>query len=230
MLVRVRNFGTTHSALFASSPVAQETFAAIGTAVDELATTSQQKMSASAAARADRKAAARRALADLLQRAQHLASNLRADGRALPALALPVSRSDVSLVTAGRKFAADVAPYDAAFSGHGVGAAHITAATDALVAAQDDQGASRSQHVAARVRIQELLATAIRGAQRLDLIVLTDRGHDPVVQAQWQQLRRIERTRVPRRRDELDLGPASPGETAQMPLAVAVDGGATPTL
>src|SRR5215212_10270295 len=91
MLVRVRNFGNTNRALFASSPVAQQTFAAVGTAIDDLAATDMKKMSASASARAGRKVAARRALLDVLQKVNQLARNLRAEGRPLPPFDLPPS-------------------------------------------------------------------------------------------------------------------------------------------
>ena len=59
MLLRVRNFGNTHAALFAALPVAQQTLAAVGTAIDDLTTTNMQKMVASTSVRADQKASAR---------------------------------------------------------------------------------------------------------------------------------------------------------------------------
>ena len=68
MLLRLRDFSNTHSDLFASSPVAQEAFAAVNTAIDELTATDLLKLSASVQARADRKAIARRALTELLMK------------------------------------------------------------------------------------------------------------------------------------------------------------------
>lgn len=198
MLVRVRNFGNTNSTLFASSPVAQQTFAAVGAAIDDLAATDMKKMSASASARADRKAAARRVLIDLLQKVSQLARNLRAEGRPLPPFVLPESKSELALLTAGRQFAVDVAPFDAEFSGHGMGPGHMAATTTAFDAAVNDQGMSRTEHVAARARIHDLLTAAIRGVRRLDLILDNDLGHDNVVQAQWKQLRRLEDPSGPR--------------------------------
>jgi hypothetical protein len=198
MLGRVRNFGNTHAALFASSPVAQQTFAAVARVVDELATTNMQKMSASVSARADRKAVARKTLTELLRKASMLARTLRAEGREMPGFVLPVSRSDVSLVTAGQQFAVDAAAFETEFSGHGMGSAHLAATTAAFEAAASDQGSGRTQHVAARARIHELLTTAIRGARRLDLIVTNELAADPVVQAQWSQLRRLEEPRASR--------------------------------
>jgi hypothetical protein len=198
MLVRVRDFGNTHASLFASSTVAQETFAAVGAAVDELTTTDGRKLAASASKRGSRTNTARRTLSDTLTHVSLLAKTLQADGRALPPFELPSSRSDVSLLSAGRQFARDVAPFDAEFSGYGLGAAQITAATAAFASAVSERGASRSEHVAARARIRDLLASATRSVRRLDLILDTALGHDNVVQAEWTRLRRIEGPRVTR--------------------------------
>lgn len=198
MLVRVRNFGNTHRALFDASPVAQQTFQAIGAAIDEVAITDMKKMSASASARAGRKLKARRAVIELLQKVSQLARNLRAEGRTLPPFDLPASKSAVALLTAGRQFAVDAAPLEADFGGHGMGAAHIGNITTAFEAAVNDQGMSRGEHVAARARIHDLLTAAIRGARRLDLIVGNDLGHDNPVQAEWKQLRRLADPRGPR--------------------------------
>jgi hypothetical protein len=211
MLVRVRNFGNTHATLFAS-PAARETVAGIGTAIDDLTTTDMKKMSASASARADRKAIARRALTDLLQNMTLLAKNLRAEGREMPGFALPPSRSDVSLITAGRQFAVDAGPFEADFAGHGMGFAYIAAITTAFEAAVHDQGMSRTEHVAAKARIRDLLASAIRGVRRLDLIVGNDLRHDNVVQTQWKQLRRLEDPRGPRNGGQADTAAAGAGD------------------
>ena len=221
MLVRVRNFGETNRALFDSSPVAQQTFATVGAAVAELAATDMKKMAASASARADRKAAARKALIDLLQDVVQLAKNLRAEGRTLPPFDLPPSKSDLALLTAGRQFAVDASPFDADFSGHGLGPAQITRTTSAFETAVNDQGMSRSEHVAAKARIRDLLIAAIRGVRRLDLIVENDLGRDNVVQAQWRQLRRLEDPRGPRNSSESPAPAPAPADDAGTPTPQA---------
>ena len=211
MLVRVRTFGQTNAALFAALPVAQQTFAAVATAVDDLTTADMKKMSATTASRADRRALARGTLIDLLQRCALLARNLRAEGREVAGFALPASRSDVSLITAGRQFSLDAAPLEAEFTGHGMSPAHILAVTTAFEGTVTDQGHSRTERVAARTRIRNLITAAIRGVRRLDLIIANELGGDEVVQAQWAQLRRLDGTRSARNGAETDLpAPAEP--------------------
>ena len=75
-------------------------------------------------------------------------------------------------------------------------------------------------HVAAKARIHDLLAAALRGVRRLDLIVDNGLGHDNVVQAQWKQLRRLEDPRGPR-----SVGPPetpAPADDANTPAPQAV--------
>jgi hypothetical protein len=198
MLVRVRNFGQTHASLFASSPAVQKTFALLDEAINELTTTDGRKLAAKTSARGDRKAVARRALKDLLTRVSLLSKNLSAEGRPMPALELPRSKSDVSLLSAGRQFAVDTKPIEAELDAHGMGPATIGATTDAFAAAVSDQGMSRSEHVRSNARISELLAAAIRAVRRLDLVISNALGHNSVIQAEWTQLRRLEDPRVTR--------------------------------
>lgn len=217
MLVRVRNFGNTNRPLFTASPAALETLAAVSAAIDDLTATDMRKMSASASARADHKRAARRTLIDLLQKVSQLARNLRAEGRTLPAFDLPASRSELALLTAGRQFAVDAAPFEAEFGGHGMAPRHIAATTTALETAVNDQGTSRTDHVAAKARIHDLLTAAVRGVRRLDLIVDNDLGHDNVVQAQWTQLRRLEDPRGSRGTGQSDTPAPANDVTAPTP-------------
>src|SRR2546422_1046496 len=56
MLLRVRDFGNTHRESFAGSIVAQQAFAAVGRAIDDLTAADMRKLSASMSARAGRKA------------------------------------------------------------------------------------------------------------------------------------------------------------------------------
>lgn len=214
MLVRVRDFGNTHRNLFTTSTVAQEMFAAVGTAVAELTATDMKKMSASVSARADRKVTSRKALIDLLQKAGQLVKVLRAEGRAMPPFEVPDSKSDQALLTAGRQLAVDAAAFDAEFSGHGMGAAHIAETTAAFETAANDQGMNRADHIAARTRIHDLLAAAVRHVRRLDLIVRNELAHDNVAQTVWQQARRLQDPRGARSGGEVEAtAPASAVET-----------------
>src|SRR2546426_6544305 len=157
MLLRVRDFGNTHRESFAGSSVAQQAFAAVGAGIDDLTATDMRRMSASMSARAERKAAAREALADMLLKVTQLVKVLRARGQATPPFECPESRSDQVLLTAGRQFARDAAALEAEFTGHGMAPTHIAGMTDAFEEATSGHAMSRADHKPTRTRIQELL-------------------------------------------------------------------------
>lgn len=217
MLLRVRDFGTTHGQLFAGSAVGQQILASVNTAIDALTASDLMKMSASVAARAGRKRAARETLIDLLQKASHLARMFRARGHVVPAFEQPSSRSDQSLLTTGRQFEKDAASAEEAFSGHGMGPKVFADATAALERAARDRGMSKSDHTAARARIKDLLAAALFDVRRLDVIVHTELAGDNVIQAVWKQASRIEDPRRGR----------SAGEAPESASATGVDTSAT---
>jgi hypothetical protein len=217
MLLRVRDFGNTHRHLFPEASVAAQTFAAVSATIDDLTATDLMKMSASLSARADRKAAARKALTDLLVKVTQLGKVLRARGRTTPVFELPASRSDQTLLTSARQFAQDAAPLAADFAAHGMPAPKIAETAAAFEAVMRDRGMSRSDHTAARTRIRELLSTALVEARRLDLIVDNELAADKVIQAVWKQARRVEDPRGPR-----GASPADPMAPAFEPPAPAM--------
>jgi hypothetical protein len=224
MLVRVRSFGQAHAALFAT-PVAQETLAAVSKAIDDLTVADMGKVSAAAAARANRRAVARRALMDLLRNMNRLARNLSAEGTDVPRLAPMASRSDQALLTMGRLYAEESVAFEAMFSGHGMSPARIAAVTAAFEAAIREQSNSRSNHVASAARIHGLLGAAIRGARRLDLIIDNHLDHENELGAEWKQLRRIEPARGPR-----TAGPPVTPAAGQGRLAPTAPDRASPTV
>jgi hypothetical protein len=198
MLLRVRDFGNAHRELFAGSSVAQQAFAAVGRAIDDLTATDMRKMSASISARAGRKTAAREALTDVLLKVSQLVKVLRARGQTTPPFELPESRGDQALLTAGRQFARDAAALEAEFTGHGMAPTHIAGITAAFEEATRDRGMSRADHTAARTRIQELVSSALLEVRRLDLIIDNELAGDKVIEAVWKQVRRVDDPRRPR--------------------------------
>jgi hypothetical protein len=199
MLLRVRGFGISHGHMLPASGAGPQALAAINAAIDELAATALKKRSAFISSRADAKAAARRALTRLLARVSGLARILRARGCDLPAFEVPrASKSDVTLLTAGRQFARDAALFEAEFTDHGMGPAVIAAATTKFEEASRKRGISRSEHVGARARMRDVLTTAMQDVRRLDLILAGDLASDAVVQTTWQQARRVHDPRRPR--------------------------------
>ena len=216
-LLKVRDFGNTHRQVFSTLTAAQQIFDAVNAAIDELAATDMMKMSASASAGGEQKADAKKALADLLQRVSQLAKVLRADGVAVPAFDLPRSKSDQALLTAGRQFAHDAASFDDVFSSHGMGPTAIAAATTAFETAANDRARSRADHIKARLRIHELLGTALRDVRRLDLMVANEVPNDPVVQGLWKQARHVDEARRDKSLDSAQEKPPGDGAAEQPP-------------
>ena len=218
MLLRLRDFSSTHHDLFTESAVAQEAFASLNAAIDALTATDLLKVSATVSARADRKAAARKSLIEILVKVSSLGRVLRASGQELPAFAMPASKSDQSLLTTGRQFARDAAPFDAKFSSRGIGPKAIADATDAFDAATRDRGMKRADHTAAQTRIRDLLAAAMLNVRNLDLIVDNELADNNAVRAVWKQARRVESTRTSRGAAAADgdspaVNPASASDT-----------------
>lgn len=117
LLVRVRDVGHTPREVFAGSIVAQQAFAAVGRAIDDLTAPDIRKMSASMSARAGRKTAARAALTDVLLKVSQLVTVLRARGQTPPPFEFSESRSDRALRPAGRPLARDAATLEAECTG-----------------------------------------------------------------------------------------------------------------
>jgi hypothetical protein len=221
MLLRVRDFGNTHRDVLSTSALAQQLFAAVGTTIDDLTTADRNKMSASAGARADRKAQARRALVELLQKAAQLSRVLRAEGHAVPPCDLPASESNQALLTAGRRLAVDAASFPAEFGGHGMSADLVTEVTAAFERAVAEQGTRRAEHIAARARIQALLQAGVRHVRRLDVIVATELAHDTVARTVWAQAQRLQAVRGPQGSDQAAMPAAATAADAPAPATEA---------
>jgi hypothetical protein len=196
MLLRVRDFITAHQHLLAQSPTAQKLFASVNTAINDLTAADLVKMSASLSARADRKRKALTSLLDLLAKVSQLTRLLRAGGLNVPAFQVPRSRSAQTLLTAARKFAQDAAPFDAELAGHRLGSAVINETVAELEAAVSDRGMQRSDHIQARGRIRERLASALVDVRRLDLIIDRELAGNEPVRESWNQLRHVLGTRA----------------------------------
>lgn len=101
MLMRVRDFGTTYRHLFGPG-AAGDAFADVAGAIENLAATDLATITASAAARAERKTAARAALSDLLLKISQTAKVLRTRGRMAVDFKLPSRRADQVLLATAR--------------------------------------------------------------------------------------------------------------------------------
>ena len=199
MLLRIRDFGHAYGDAFARSPAAREAFAAVGTAANDLAAADLLKLSARVEGRADRKAAARKALITRLVRVCQLARVLRAREHALPAFTMPRSSTDQGWVTLARQFVRFAAAFEPEFSRHGVDLAGVERAIAAFETTTRDRAMKQADHTEARTRIHDLIASALLDARRLDLIVDHVLAGDSATRAVWKQVRHVERSRMTRR-------------------------------
>jgi len=224
MLLRLRDFRNAHQELFAQSPVAQEAFGSLDSAINELTVTDLLKMSASASARTDRKKRTRQTLIEVLTKVSQLVRVLRARGKNMPAFVLPASRNDQTLLSTARQFAHDGAAFEAEFANHGVAPKLIADTAAAFEAAVSDRGMKRADAVGARARIGELLTDAFLDVRRLDLIVDSELAGNNPLREVWRQARRVEAVRGPRSGGAVETEqlpapspapPSAPGQAAE---------------
>ncbi len=192
MLLRVRDFGRTHGHRLSHASAAQDAFAAVDAAIGALSATDVVKVSASASGRADRKRAARKTLVAVLGRCIRLARLLRAQGLEVPAFSRPASRSDQSLLTAGRKFARDAEALADQVTGYGLAPSHIARVTAAFDATTHDRSRCLANYTEAQARMQSLLRSAHLEVRRLDVVIAFAFAAQPSVQAAWKRARREE--------------------------------------
>lgn len=216
MFMRVRDFGTTYRHLFGNPGAAGAAFADVAGAIENLAATDLATITASAASRAERKAAARVALSDLLLKVSQTARVLRARGRTTADFALPSRRADQVLLATARQFARDAAALEADFTAHGMSPTLVADTATAFETAVRDRGMSRADLTAARARTRELLSHALGAVRTLDVIINNQLAADPVIQAVWEQARRVEDPRRSRA-----AGSAAPSSAD--PRAAAAD-------
>jgi hypothetical protein len=199
MLTRVRDFGTTYASQFPEASLAKEALAAVDASIKQLEVHDVAEMAASASARATRKGAARKALMELLLKAQQTARVIKASKPDLDLpFQLPRQPQDQELLTAGRQFAQDGARHAAAFQEHGMPptfVADLEQLVERFEAALRDRGVSRGERVAARTRIGTCVAAAIEAVRKLDVIVANHPWADTAVATVWKRLRRTTPTR-----------------------------------
>jgi hypothetical protein len=198
MLQRVREFGNTHRHLFPDPGIALETFATLAVAIAELAAADIAKRSASASARSDRKAEARKALSELVLKVSQTARVIRARGYAMPPFDFPDGSSDQALLTTARQFARDAVPHETEFVKHGMVTTTLPEAASALEAAMRDRGIGRSGHLLAGTRIRELMASAFEHLRTLDVLVKNELAGNKVLQTVWKRARHVDYPRRPR--------------------------------
>jgi hypothetical protein len=201
MLVRVRDFGTTHGHLLPESTRAREQFTTVAAAVKALSQHAVTKMSGKQEGKRT-KTAARDALDDRLQA---MALTARALARDTPGFAdkflIPRPLSDQALLTAGRLFARDAEPFKDQFLAHAMPQtfiADLIADVDTFEQAIHEREAGKGGQSAARASMTAALASGTAAVQKLDAMVRNHLRDDATTTALWRSARRVGHPRRPR--------------------------------
>jgi hypothetical protein len=202
MLVRVRDFGSTHGDLFPESTLAREQFTTVSAAVKELGEYAVRKMAAKQEGKKT-KAIVREALLDRLE---SIAITARAIARDTPGFEdrfhVPRPRNDQGLLTAGRLFARDAEVLKNQFLAHAMRdtfVADLIESVETFEQAIRERETGKGAQTAARASMQEALATGTAAVQKLDAMVNNHLRDDPETTALWRSVRRIGHARRPRK-------------------------------
>jgi len=198
MLVRVRDFGVTHAALFPPSRLGAQAFAAVGGAVAALSDHAASQFSGRGSAREGTvsKAVAREALRDdleaILRTARALALDMPGiDDKFRP----PRGTGDQTVLHAARAFARDAAPLAADFIKHDMPEDFLDDLQNdikELEEAMRDHEAGKDTHVAARAGIESAIDAGLDAVRRLDAIVPNRLRNDATTLALWERARHVE--------------------------------------
>jgi len=213
MFLRVRDFGEAHAALFPTSSLAQEQFAAVAAAVKALGGHAVTKMSTVRVGKSP-KAATRLAL---IGRIETIALTGRAMALNKPELAdkfrVPHPQPDQALITAGRLFAKDAEALKAEFLAHAMSEtfiADLTKAVDDFEASIQERENGKAASAGVRASIKTAITGGMTAVTRLDAIVTNHLGNDPKVMAVWKRERRVGATRRRTAAAAENATPASP--------------------
>ncbi len=227
MLVRVKEFGSTHADLFPPGSLGAGTFAELATAIDRLDghTVAQASGRANAQTGALSKAAARQALRAAVEAIVSMARGIAvATPEVGKTFQLPRNTRDKELATTARQFVSDAAPYAAAFVARGLSStfvADLQGKLDAFERASNVHAAARQAHITARADITAAVASAIAIVQQLDPIVEYRIDTDPGLLAAWQSARHVDRTGVSASKPVAGTTAPQPAQTAPAPPAPA---------
>jgi len=192
MLVRVRDFGLSHSDLFPPSEKGGEAFAQVTAAVSALTEHAVAQISSTGTtARALPRAALRNELDAIGLTARALA--IDTPGLDEP-FRLPRRGGDQALLSAARVFLHEATPLAADFVRHAMPADFLTRLTARIVELEGairQQESGKDTHVSAKVGIEEAFASGIAAARRLDAIVGNRLRDDAVTKAVWARTRRV---------------------------------------
>ena len=200
MLRRVRDFGAARRERFASTPVANRTFALVADAVSavEHAVSTHVRVNRHGREHTIAKAAARRNLIKELQVIRRTARALSVDApHLLGAFQMPRAPRDLTLVAVARAVAAHAARLEREFIAHALPdtfIADLNRLIDNFEQAIGRKHLLSGDNTEARVGIQLAVARGFLAVRRLDAIVLNHLRGDSQALAAWRRARFVERS------------------------------------
>ena len=219
MLVRVRDFGTAHTASFPARSIGRQLFAEVNAVVAQIDHHTAPEVSGRAAARegTTSKDMARRALRSQLEAITQTARALAVETPGLDVkFRLPSAQSTQALLSTARAFIQDAEPLASRFTTHAMPRDFLGTLRRAVVrfeqAAQDHDAGKRTR-MSARASITTSLRGGLNAVRRLDAVVVNTLREDPATMAVWESIRHVER--MPR------AAAAEPATAAEAPPAPA---------
>lgn len=199
MLIRVRDFGVAHAALFPLTSFCGELFASIAVAVATLEAHFAEQLSHTGETLGDTesKSVAR---ANLFSELEKINATSRSLGMKIPGMEnkfrFPNSRSDQALIAAARAFATDAEPLKAEFIRRNLPATFIEdlqEKIDAFAAIISSRNVHSGSKVQATASIDDVLDEAMLDVRELDPAVENVIGDDKPLLEAWRSARHVER-------------------------------------
>lgn len=216
MLIRVRQFGLTHTSAFPASSRGSDLFQAVGGFIDSIENLSTTYAQHTRAAR--EQTVQKKMVCDAIRRNMAvLARTARGMKRIAPGIhdkfRLPKSFSAQAMLTTARAVAAESEQQKEEFIRRGMPANFLqefVSLIEDLEEIVDSQAQNSAARVLSKAAVNEATQNARGTVRELDTIVLNVYGADASVLAEWESASHIERSG---RRAETPTPPAEPGPT-----------------
>lgn len=199
MLIRVRDFGQTHSAAFPANTLGTELFTEIASVIAELSSHATAQVSSASSAK---QGTSSRGLArtNLRESMEAISLTARAIALDMPTIAdkfrMPHNASDQNMLATAKAFAGDAAALSAEFIRHEMPAtflADLNADIADFEQAISNQNQSRGGHVSSTVSVGSSLDKGMKAVRKLNAVVQNKfRGDRPTLAA-WLSASHVER-------------------------------------
>ena len=197
MFERVVNFGTTHPDLFPAGKLAAGTFQTLGSAISKISNEAADQVSGKNGRRRKSvvRSAARAALRQQLQRISDTAAAIALDTPGFAdSFRMPVQGGDMAMIHAGKSFANEAVSVKDQFLEHHLPADFIETLKNMIAKLEDaivEQASTSIKGTSATRSIEETIEDCHKLVQRLDVVVANIIGDNALLQAEWDQTRRV---------------------------------------